>query len=257
MLRTALFATVLCASSCQLTPAFNVMPRFTHMSLQGSFGVASGGATGSSSTNDLGLVEENLAAFPQAEVSWGGAHLTVNALDTFYEGQGTVQADMDLDGVTLASGENVDSAFDMQMASAVMTWDMIPTDLAELGLGMGVTYTDVFTNVTSQSNPTQFIQTEEAAPIPVLALRAGTSLGPVLLSGAVSGLDLGFDDNEFSLTDFDLNASLPFFKGIRLRGYMTLGYRELTTRAQYSDSVSDVDLDFELGGPYFGIVLTL
>lgn len=257
MIRTVLFATALLGTSCQLTPAFNVMPRYSNMSLQGSFGVASGASAGSSTTNDLGLVEESLAAFPQAEVAWGGAHLTVNALDTFYEGQGAVGSDMQQGGITLASGENVDSIFDMQMASAVMTWDMIPTDLAELGLGVGVTYTDVFANVTSQSNPTQFVETQEAAPIPVLALRAGTSLGPVLLSGAVSGLDLGFADDEFSLTDFDLNASLPLFKGIRLRGYVTLGYREVTTQAQYDESVSNVDLDLELGGPYFGVVLTL
>src|SRR5262249_54108985 len=65
----------------------------------------------------------------------GGTHATFELSDSSHDGSGTLQADVSDGTTTIPAGTAVDSKLDLVLGEALVTWDFVPGDLVEAGLG--------------------------------------------------------------------------------------------------------------------------
>lgn len=225
-------------------------PHYGLSQLEGDFAIATGGITGTNDVGDLGLDDEEAAPGVRADLRWGMPHLTVTVTDTSWSGSGTTTADLSQDGVTIPAGSNVDSEVDLVYGNAIVTFDFVPGDTFEVGLGFGLEAASVQTSV-RQVGLGAVIDTDEDLPIPVIALRAGVDLGPVSFDGLLAGISMDYDGDSLTFYDVDLRGRWEMFD----HAHLMVGYKRWVVDLEYEDGAENVELDITADGPYFGIVI--
>ena len=93
------------------------------------------------------------------------------------------------------------------------------------------------------------LESNETLPVPLLAVRAGWTWGPVKVRAELGGLKFEYDDDEAQVIDGDVEASVGLFDG----GALLVGYRLLDVEAEYFDDGDAAEADFELEGYYVGV----
>ncbi len=244
---------VLASAGCSLIPSFSVTPRYGLLEPRGDVSVSSASASAASDVETLGLEEEGVFA-PRADFAWGPLDLMANGFATEFEGRGVAEAQLDLGGVIINQGETVDTSLDLTLASLIATFELIPTDLIDFGLGFGATYVDFDADVRSVSSG-QSVGSAEEFVLPVLAARLGSRLGPVRLGLTGSGLSGSYEGMEATVADLDFSAEFSF--GDLLPFYTSLvgGYRYVLIEVEYEEQGSDIDADVDLSGVYFGLTV--
>lgn len=250
------------------TPHIDLTPRVGNLSLTGDFSVVteSGGPppvtiTGSNSLEALGLDEDGTEFLPRADVDVGPMLLTIDHLDFSTTGQGTIDQDIVFDGITFNATETVTSAIDLQITRGVLTWDIVPTDAVDVGLGFGVGYVALDASIEDASN--NRAQTDESTPYPFLAGRVGTSFGDLEAEALVTWVGVDVDDVDASLLDLDVTARYNLLGVLdeHLSGWIVLGYRWVDLELDYSEDeggdTENYDLNIELAGPYLGLTLRI
>lgn len=236
-------------------PSVTLTPRIGEIEIDGDLRAidTSGGPVIDASTDvdDLGLDDETVF-LPRADLDWGPMRLTVDVAQLDYEGEGTITGDIILDGVTIPAGDDVATDLALDFGSATLTWDVVPTDLVDLGLGFGVVVARVDADITSQTSG-DTASTDETAPIPVLAARAGVNFWRISVEGIARGMAVDFDDVDARFLEYDLAASVALVRSSTLDALLTLGYRAWDLDVEYEDDDSEVDLDLGFDGPYAGI----
>jgi hypothetical protein len=253
-----ILAASLALGSCGL-PKASFAPRVLNFDVSGDLLVSEGSATATSDVERLGMSEDTGSFAPRADFEWGGFHMTVAHASTDHAGTGVADADLELDGITISATENVDTDFQLGKTDLLMTWDVIPGDTVDLGLGIGATLLDLDARIASLDNPGAEISTDEQVPVPMLAGRLGLELGPIDLEALASGLSVDVDGNTATVIDLDfsLDYELVDFGG-ELIGAITLGYKSFDIDVEYDDGASgSVDLDLGFSGPYFGITISI
>lgn len=250
--------------SC-LAPKAWVMGRYGEWELDGDFAAVDTSGTATTdvrtSTEDLGLTDKDDSFSGRVDVKWAGGRVTGSNLAASYAGSGMVTTDITLDGTTISSGTPVDSVMDFDILSGSVTWDIIPGDTVDVALGVGGGVMDLFAEFDDMGG--NVISTDEESPFIMPAAHISADVGPILISLLGSYIDtdwLSLDDEDFDATifDVDLNASYKVIGGNdRLRGFITLGYREVSVDAEYEDGSSSVATELDLSGVYFGVTLTL
>ncbi len=254
-LNYTLAALSLSLCSCGL-PSLALHPRMGAMDLDGHLAANTTGAPAlATSTADLGLDEGEDEVMPRADLKWVGMHLSASQFTAAYAGTGQVDADIDLGGGnTIGADAGVATDLDLDVTSLHYTWDLIPGETVEAGIGLGLALVDFKTSIVETSSPNS-VSTEEFIPVPLLAARLGFNLGPVELSGVAGFLQISDGDNEASVRDLDLMAVYEVFSGTGASLGLNVGYRQFDLEANYGDGDSTVDMDLGLSGIYYGITL--
>ena len=250
------------------TPHVDLTPRVGSLSLSGDFSVVTESAgpppatvSGSNSLRALGLDDEGTVFLPRADVDIGPLLVTIDHLDFSTTGQGTIDQDIVFDGISFSSAEAVSSAFDLQITRGVLTWDVVPTDVVDVGLGFGLGYVALDASIEDAAN--NRARTDESTPYPFLAGRLGTSLGDFEAEALITWIGVDVDDVDASLLDLDINAryNLMGTLGEHLSGWFVLGYRWVDLELDYSESqggdTENYGLNIELAGPYLGLTLRI
>jgi len=250
-------AAMLGATSC-VVPTLRADLSYASTKLDGSISAVdtSGGPTmtTSASTDDLGLDDSEGSLQPRVTLDWLGVELLLDHQAYSYSGQGTATVDLEFSGVTISAGDDVATDLDFSLVSAMVFVDVIPTDVAKLGLGLGVAYADESITVESLTlSPGTTTGSDEKAPIPVIGVHAGAGLGPVELDLLARGLSIDIQDVEATFLDIDGALVWTFFGRGHISGNVRLGYRHVALDAKFDDGDSEIGLDLESSGPYLGI----
>ena len=245
---------LLCALSTACSgPGLSLVPRVGFYELSGDFAATEGATAVSSSIDDLGLSDSEAAFAPRVEAHVGGMMLDVSAFSTEFSGRGTVQGDITIDDITITQGTDVDTDFGLDSADASLTWDLIPTDMAELAIGLGVNLMQLDITL-DEVNTTQTLETDELLPIPHASARASVHFGPATVGASVAFFDYSDSEMDVSFLDVEATAQWKLIGGDqRLSGRLVGGYRLLDLDAEYDDGDSQVVADFRLDGPFIGL----
>lgn len=208
-------------------------------------------ATIDNSVDDLGLADSEDTFGVRADMKFGVPHLTVSTQASSWSGNGTLNADFG--GIPAATA--VDTDLDLALHRFALTFDVLPTDMFELGLGFGVTVADIEAQVTDSGNSISE-SADEIAPLPVLALRAGVRVWRLDFEALISGMTIDYDGNEATYLEADINAKLAVFGAPgSLNGSVLVGWREVQLDVEYDDGDAAAAVDLTFSGPYFGIQL--
>jgi hypothetical protein len=254
MQRLTILLVLLMMASCS-APRLDVGVTAGQLSIDGRFGVQAGPVAATSKFSDLGLDKDSSVPGARVDMDFGSPHLAISYLSSDFSGDGTTTSEFSQQGVVIPSGTNVRTSADLDVYSFVYTFDLVPTDTVELGIGMGATIVDVRGAIDQIGGPNS-IDVDQILPLPLLAARGSVDLGDFELEGALSGMDFTIDGDSARVVDLDLAAQYRFLGGSdRLSLAARLGWRYINIDADYEDRDDNVRLDMGVDGPYLGLVI--
>ena len=240
--------------SCH-TPALTAGLAGAQLASRGSFGATETGTVVRSNMDSLGLAQTTDAVLPRVYLRDGPRLFDLSGFQVNLEGQGTVEADITINGTTLSASTPVDSIFSMGSYSGVLTWDVAKVGSATLGVGIGLEWVDLDMALT-ESAGTINLSSEQQFPLPLLGLRLTSEAAPVSGHLSVGWITLESPEIEASILDIDGRVEAKLIRarrGMHLDGM--LGYRGFDMDVGYDDGGSQVEADFKVGGPYAGFRL--
>ena len=252
-MRTLLFALAFLAG-CNAVPDLSITPRVGRLALDGDIGVSSSGTIVSSSVEGLGLGNDETIFSPRVDCAWGPLDLSVAGYRAEVAGTGAAEASLDLGGVVINAGDPVRSGLDFSTYTAGLTYDFVPGNTFDLGLGIGVQSLDFDATIESISTGAS-IRSQESFLLPVLAARAELQLGSFGFTALASGLSGKASGVDATLINLDLAARYTFARGHGVNGDLVLGWQTMSLDVQYTDQGSDVAANLDIGGPYLGLTI--
>ena len=260
MTRVRLLPLALALLGSCAAPSADIMPRYGTLDIGGDFGLkgsSSPGAVPKSNASAAGFSRDESVIGLRADVDLGTPHLMVSTQSSSHDGSGALDVDMtNGNGVTIFQGEQIDSRMDFGLHQTILTYDFLPSDMFEAGIGLGLSVVDVETSVTASANRT--FDMNETIPMPVLAVRGGVAVGDFEAQGLLSGISLDAGSDSVSLMDLDLFVRYRLF-GLndRLAGSIALGYRQVAFGVDYDDGDDIVEIDLTFDGPYLALIFSL
>jgi hypothetical protein len=251
-MHSRVLALALLAASCT---SVSVIPRYGRLDIGGHIGMnsTSSGASGTNDLKDAGLVDDTSVPSGRVDLELGGTHTTFELSDSSHDGSGRLTADVSDGTTTIPAGTAVDSKLGLVLGEAIVTWDFVPGDLVEAGLGIGVSGFDVDTRFTAPSLSAS-VGAHAFLPVPIVAGRAGLDFGRFDVSALLGGMDVHVDGKDATVVDLDVMARLKIIGAVGKRiGAIVLGYRYTDMKLDYSDSDKKVDADMRFSGPYIGL----
>ena len=242
------------AAGCQVVPSVVGYARYAPRDISGDALVSSSGASAKADVDDMGLKEDDSVFEPRVDVAWANLDLTVSGYEARFEGDGTLDTEFTQGGTTITAGDMVTSDLKFRTASALATFDLVPTDLVDVGVGVGAAYFDLDLRTESLTT-SETIQTSEKFIMPVLAARAQVEVGPFRVNVTGSGLTGKYQGVDGTYFDLDTFAEWQASDLIGFRAGIVVGYRLTVFDFDYHDSGSDIDVDVTLSGPYAGVTL--
>ncbi len=241
--------------SC-FAPTIDGTMRYTQLSPNGTLAISNAALFTSNSLEALGLDDEEGSVGAMVDFQWLGPHLSVSTQSANWSGTGVLTGEFANGTGTIPIGATVNSELDLDIHSAIVTWDFFPGD-AELGLGFGVDMLDMKGSFTDQGT-LQVVDFDESLPLPMIAIRANVHVGSIELGGHLAGFMLDYDGNDAEFIDMDIMGRYHFIGGdSRASGSIMLGYRSISLDVDYEGSSSErvvADLDFT--GPFIGAQLS-
>src|SRR5882672_10851560 len=181
----ALLAVV--AGACS-APEFVIQPDYALTSPDGKIKLAGNGVnTGSNSLSSLGIKDSEGTFGLRADFDWLLPHVTVTTQKTSWDGSGTLDQAVSGGGVVIPAGTPVKSELDLGITKGLVTFDIMPTQAFELGIGLGLSVIDFKASV-QQSGTNNKVETDETVPVPLLALRAGATIWRFAVEGLLAGV---------------------------------------------------------------------
>jgi len=231
-------------------PSASVTPFIASVGIGGDLAVGDGAGTSvASNFDDLGLDDNEAVVGGIVRLNFGGAELSLSGYGVDFSGTGTATGDFEYQGSVISAGTDVDSDISLDTARALFTWDIIPLDGLDLGLGFGATLLDLDLRLQEIGGAGTTISSEELIPVPLLAARAAWTWGLVDLRADAGGLVIEYDESEVSIFDIGVSASVDLFGN----GNLVVGYKTMKIDAEYSDDDALIDTDLDLDGYYMGV----
>ncbi len=252
MLQRTLVVLALSLLGACAAPQFQLAASYGELTPKGDVSLVNGGgATANNSLDDLGLDSAEATPALRADFKWGVPHLTLATQSSSWDGNGILSVDFG----GIGTGTAVDTELELALHRSVLTFDLVPTDLFELGLGFGVSLIDIKGSV-DESAGALSENFDESLPVPVLAARIGGKLWKLDCELLLSGLKVDVDGNSATYLETDLNARYSIFGAPgELGGGIIAGWRQVSLQAAYDDGSDAVDLDLTFSGPYLGVQL--
>ena len=241
--------------SCGL-PKAGFTPRYLTFDVEGDLLVSDTGASIAADVETMGFSKDSSSFAPRADFEWGAFEMTLANSSTDHSGTGVADATLEFGGGDVISpGENINNDFNLGLTELIMTWDLIPGDTVDFGIGFGATLADVDLTVTSLELSGEEYETDESLPIPMIAGRLAIELGDFNAEALVSGLSVDVDGDKATVIDMDLGLRYNLVDiGGQIMGALTLGYRSFDLALEYDDDGGEkVDIDIGFSGPYFGL----
>ncbi len=212
----------------------------------------SGSPVVENSLDDLSLSGEESAPGLRVDIPFGSPHITLATESADWSGTGVVSDFGGIAGANVA----VDSEMELAVHRALITFDVLPVPMVELGLGFGVNAVDFKASVTdSLSTTTEEI--EELLPIPVLAARLRVHVWRLEFEALVAGMAAEIDGNRAEYFDTDLSARFKLFGVGPVDALLTAGYRRIGLNADYEEGSDSVSADLTFDGLYFGLRVSI
>ena len=150
----------------------------------------------------------------------------------------------------------MDTSLDLTYVMLKATWDFIPGDLLDAGIGLAGGIVDYDLSIHEVRGIGTF-DTSKTVPIVYPVIRVGSLLGPVRIVGYLGGLGLSLNGDKIKYIDGELYAGVRLFgEESRFKGWMSLGYRYIDFTYEYDSGDSDLDLDATISGPYLSLEIT-
>jgi hypothetical protein len=226
------------------------------MDIEGDILVSDTGATVAADIESLGFQKDSGSFAPRGDFEWGAFELTIADSSTTHSGTGVADASLEFGGGDIIlAGEAVQTDFELGLTELIMTWDVIPGDSVDVGIGFGVTLADVDMNIASLDNPGIEYSTDEALPIPMLAGRLGLELGDFNFEALVAGLSVDVEDDSVTVVDMDIALRYNLIDlGGEVMGAISAGWRSFDLGLDYDEDTGEaVDINIGFSGPYIGI----
>jgi hypothetical protein len=244
------FACVLTALLASCAPQFMIAAQYGPITPTGDIGVTTGGGSGNqqNSLGDLGLDGAADTAALVGDFKWGSPHLTVGLQQSSWSGSGRLGEDYG--GIT--AGTQVHSDADLGLYRGVCTFDLLPTDLVELGIGFGVSVVDLKAK-TKDTGGTIDEKIDQVFPLPLLAARGGFRIWRIDVQAIVAGISGSTGGDNVTYFEGDLNGRFSIFgRPGETNGSIVLGWHRTHFNADYKDGNDDVEADLTFDGPYLG-----
>ena len=243
----------LVCSSCA-GASLAVTPRVADLNVSGHVGTSGATSGGSTSLDDLGLGGHETVPGVRVDADVIVAHIIVTGLTTSMSGDGALSSNLSQGGVTIPAGTTVDSKLDFDTLSAYGTFDFLPGDMWELGLGMGLTGLKYDGKFKSTSGPPLSVSFDETFAVPVLVVSSAVGLGPFEISAVLAGMQLNYSGNDLTYSDVDLYAAWRFIdRAVDVS--IGLGWRRLSADAKFDSGGDRVKADLTFDGPYLGVTV--
>ena len=243
-------------------PSLRITPRVGLVELSGDFAATDSGLINTgSSVEALGLDDDQSEFIPRADFEFGPFLWTVDFADLSYSGTGTTANELTIGGVTVAANGEADTELELALYRSTFTWDVVPTDMVDVGLGFGLGGAEVSATVTNRipGDPQegQTATTDQFVPLPYAAASASVALGDFGLEGLLGFFSIEVDDVEVSYLDLDVSGYWQFWDVAGAGARAVLGYRYVDVEAEYEDGADQVDADLTFAGPYLGVTFVL
>lgn len=250
----AVLVSAVLAAGCS-APSFGLEPRFSPSRISGSFATTNGSSSSSIDLGDLQLNDDGVQVGGRIDVKWGSPHFTASYTPNSFDGDGVLGAPISVGGTTISGGASVHSDVKLDVASSVITFDLLPVPAVELGIGLGVGFVDSRMQV-QETLGGNSIDTSETLPVPLLAGRAGWDVWRLRAEVLASGFSYAASGK--SIDYYDVDAELRFNilgHGSSVQGWISAGYRQIGADFAYDDSGTRVKSNVTLKGPFLGLVL--
>ena len=245
------------AAGCS-APRVWTTQRIGPVAVSGDLAINIGGATGSTSAERLGLEDDDTAWSPRLDFDFAGLHINLNQFGSEHSGTGVADATISIDGIVIPAATPVRSSLDLEMTTAALTFDFIPTSLVDVGIGLGVGTIEYDIDIQDIGTPANRAQSNEDSPMGFIAGRVASEIGPFLISGDVAWIEVELDDDELLFVDFDAALAWTFLDGIGpVFGQLVVGYRIIQAELEFDDGASNVDAELDFSGGYVGLSLGL
>ncbi len=248
------FVLILAALPGCTTPRMLLIPRVQSAKLSGSLAASASGVSlvRNDLPSDLGLAERETEAGARLDLAFGRGRWTLAYAPASFSGHGTLSADVSADNVTLPATTVVDSKAEMNIGTALWTYDLLPSEVFELGLGLGLHTLEYRMEITDGSST---VAIDKTVPIPVLALRLGASFGQFGFSALASGLKATGGTGAVEFVDLDLLGCYRIPTGERLSLAAVLGWKQTRIDLDYTEGGDRRATEFQISGPYLGLSL--
>lgn len=245
---------VIAIAACNVVPELSVTGRLGRVGLDGEIAVSASDSSVASSTEGLGLEDDETVFAPRVDLGVGPLDLTIEGYQARIQGEGAAEAMLDLGGVVIEEGDPVRSKLEYRTYAALLSYDLFPGDTIDLGLGLGAQSLDFEATIESLESG-DAITSGESVLLPVLVLRGEIEIGSFGVGLLASGISGKANDVDATFVNLDLQARFTFAELTRVHGDMVLGWQTMILDVEYQEQGSGVAADLELGGPYLGLTL--
>lgn len=226
------------------------------LDLSGDLAANNGPFGGSASADSLGLGEKETTTSVGAELDWSPLYLAFESLQLDLEGSGVVDGNLDFGSSSIPIGEPVSSELELELSQVRAAWNLIPFDLFDLGIGVGLGNFDYRAIVDSQSGPGSFA-VEDEQPFAFLTARARKDFGRVEIVGHASGLGYELEDDRVDYLDLEGIVAIRLLNLGPAALRLDLGYRHLDLEVDLDTGGTSVAVDGSISGPFAGLSLRL
>jgi len=243
------------AAACATPPQLRLIPRVTRFEVDGDFGAAdSGGSISSKSdASALGLDDED-AITPQIELDFAAFHISAHHTGASFRGDGRTESTLRFRGEEIAADSEVRSEFDVALLAADIVYDVVQTNVVDVGVGVGAGAFTYDLSVRTTSGPDASVESDETVPIGYLVVRVGTAPGAGLrFVGYARGLTGTLQDDEATYLDLDGRLSLDIWSVGPASFAVCGGYRYILVDYKHDGSDGKLEIDVSISGPYVGI----
>lgn len=239
---------LLLAAGCS-APRFALEPSIGRLDAQGDIAVTEPGQPQvRNSFDEMGLSGRENSFALRGDFKWGVPHLTLATQSAEWSGSGTVS---DFGAVT-GNDVAVDSRADLGVHRGLVTFDVLPGGMIELGLGLGLSAVDIDGSATDSSSGRRE-ELDELIPIPVLALRLGLAIWRLEFEALLAGMGIEVDGDKAVYFDLDLAARFAFIQTLPLDALLSVGYRRIDLDLEYEDDGDSGEVDLVVDGLYLGL----
>jgi hypothetical protein len=235
-----------CLASCM--PHARAYVGASFMRVEGDMALQNAGGTLNlgqdvNTIEDLGAEETSGSAYLRAEADWGPHRARVSGFGATPSGEGTL-ADSFGD---LSAGAPVRSQLDYENFTAAYTFDVIPTSLVRLGLGVEVGI-HRFDLLVDQTNSNAFEELEADFWTPMPCIDAEVDLGAVSFCLNVGAFDVDLGDADGNYHDAEAFVRWAPLLGFELIG----GWRNMLLDTNGEADNRDFRTDVEVSGWFLG-----
>jgi hypothetical protein len=137
--------------------------------------------------------------------------------------------------------------------SGVLTWDVARFGASTLGLGFGLEWINMDVRL-DESGGAMSLGSDQQFPLPLVGVRWSSDESPVSGTLNLGWISLSAPEATATVLDVDgrIDVRLHGTKGGTLFLGM-LGYRNFDMSVSYDDGGSQIEGDFQIGGPYLGL----